>query len=228
VKRLERQVVTASDVLVTLTEADADRFRELARTPPVVLPPGYAPAVPRAAASCGPRPRRVVVVGSFDWHVKEANLRAFLEVADPLFAADAAEIRVVGRLSPDLAAQAGQWRATTFTGRVDDIGAELARARLGVIAELTGGGFKMKALDYVFHGVPVAMLAGSANGLPLEDGRSVLSYASIDDLARGVLAVLDDETRLARLAGAALDACSGRFDWEARGRALRAAIDDHE
>ena len=92
------------------------------------------------------------------------------------------------------------------------------------MAEPEGGGFKLKCLDYVFNRVPMAVLEGSAAGLPLEPGEAYLRFDGMDALADGVLGVLDDLPRLNDLQERAYRSAEAAFDWEARGRALRDAL----
>jgi glycosyltransferase involved in cell wall biosynthesis len=224
VARLERRLTDRAAVVTAITPEDQQLFEnDRAGAPVTLLTPGYDGGRVEERSWDG-LPRRCIVVGNFTWHVKAANLRDFVLAADPRFAASGAEIRVVGPITSearrDLEAQV---RATTFTGRVDDIAAELAQARLGIVAEQTGGGFKLKTLDYVFHRVPIALLTGSAEGLPLPSNAS-FEFGGMDALAAGALEALDDAARLEATATAAYDACVDAFDWRDRGQALRAAI----
>jgi len=227
VARLERRLVLAADVVTAITAEDAARFAAEVRpgAEVVTVAPGYDGYIADEARSLWATPRRAVVLGSFEWHVKEANLRAFLTAADPLFAAAGAELRVVGPVREEFAAEMRPLRATTFAGRVPEITSELLQARIGVIAETVGGGFKMKALDYAFHRLPIAMVEGSANGLPLRPPDSVLEFAGVDELAAGVLDALDAVDRLERVAERAFEAVRAQFDWSSRGRVLREAVE---
>jgi len=227
VARLERRVTHAAKVVTAITDEDAQRFRSRAgpTTEVITLPPGYDGHTIEQHRALARTPRRAVVLGSFEWHVKEANLRAFLAAADPLFADAGAEIRVVGPVRDEFVAEMRSLRATTFAGRVPDITSELGQARIGVIAETLGGGFKMKALDYAFHRVPIAMIAGSANGLPLRAGTSVLEFTGPEQLASGAARVLDRIDELEAVADRAFDEVSARFDWSERGQRLREAVE---
>ncbi len=191
----------------------------------MVLKPGYdGPRLARRVID-STTPRRVVVLGSLNWHVKQRNLQQFLEVADGAFAAAGIELVVAGE-APRAFLDRMQHRfaATRFTGYVDDVTSILAGARVGIVAEPLGGGFKLKSLDYVFHRVPMAVLAGSVAGLPLEAGKGYLRYENLDALVEGVSASVDDDTLLNSLHEAAFAACSARFDWGDRGRDLDAAL----
>jgi hypothetical protein len=104
--------------------------------------------------------------------------------------------------------------------------AEFAKTRLALLSEPNGGGFKLKALDYVFHRVPMVVESGSMTGLPLANGGGVLEFVDTHALVDGALTVLDDLDALNRVQEDAFERCAGSFDWEDRGRALRGAVLD--
>jgi hypothetical protein len=223
VARLEQRVVGAAELVTAITDEDAAAFRASGARRVVVLPPGYD-GEPVARRITGALPRRAVLFGNFQWHVKDANLARFLEVADPVFAAAHGELRVVGPAGERTRALGNRLRATTLVGWVDDPVHELASCRLGIVAEPVGGGFKMKTLDFVFNGVPLVVLAGSAKGLPLRDGESVVECPDETSLARTAVALIDDVGRLDALQRAAIAACAGAFRWSDRGALLRDEI----
>ena len=60
------------------------------------------------------------MVGSFEWHVKAANLRQFLLAADPVLAGAGIELVVVGRVPGAVLDELRpQLRATQFAGWVE-------------------------------------------------------------------------------------------------------------
>jgi glycosyltransferase involved in cell wall biosynthesis len=222
----ERWIARRSDLITTITEADAALFgAHVPDTPVLPLVPGYD-GTRVAERAVGPdRPRAVVLFGSYRWSAKQANLRIFLDQADPLFAAAGVEIRVVGDMPEDFRrALEGRYRAARFTGFVEDPAPHLAGARLAVVAEPIGGGFKMKLLEYIFNRVPVAALEVCASGLPGEVRAQMLLAPELDGLLQAVLAAIDDVPRLDALQRGAFLAADGAFDWADRGFALRDAM----
>jgi glycosyltransferase involved in cell wall biosynthesis len=218
-RRLERRLVEIADIVTAITPEDANRFLE--QHPDkcmVVLSPGYAGRrIPRRTITPA-LPRRAVFVGSFDWFAKRMNLEEFLAVADPVFAAAGAELQIIGDGAPAfLDGLRRQVRATEIVGPVPAVEPYLAEARLAIVPERTGGGFKLKVLEYVFNRLPVAALEGSVAGTPLRAPDTLLSFATMEDLARGAVAVLDDLPLLNRLQEQAYAACVDRFDWRQRG-----------
>jgi glycosyltransferase involved in cell wall biosynthesis len=225
-RRLEQRLLRRAALVVAITESDAARFaRDAPRASILVLTPGYR-GIPLATRTIDEAtPRQATIVTSLDWHVKQANLAAFVALADPVFAAADVTLAVAGGAPPELAARIQHTtRATTMLGRVDDLDPLLARTRIGVVAEPLGGGFKLKVLDYVFNRVPIAALAGSVEGVPLRPGTDILMFGDAAALARGVVAVIDDTARLNALQSNAFDQCRDAFDWATRGTAFAKAL----
>jgi hypothetical protein len=226
---LERRMVDRADFVTAVTPEDANRFAVRRPEKPIlVLSPGYAGRRLGARRICRDVPRRALLVGSFEWLAKQMNLKEFLAVADPVFAAAGMELQVVGNgeraffdsLRPGL-------RSTEIVGPVDDVDPYLDRARVAIIPERSGGGFKLKILDYIFNRLPVAALEQSIAGIPLEPRQSVLTFPHHEELARGVVNVIDDFSLLNRLQEQAFSACAGAFDWSKRGQWLMSALAGH-
>jgi glycosyltransferase involved in cell wall biosynthesis len=226
VAALEDRILRRVDLVSAITESDAAAFR--ARRPrlqTVVLPPGYDGTRVAHREITAAVPRRAVVAGSLMWRVKQFDLLSLLEVADARFAAAGAEIVVIGAAPPEFEAEVVRdTKATTMVGRVDSFATAFADARLALVSEPNGGGFKLKTLDYVFHRVPMVVQAGSVTGLPLGHGDGLLEYASVDALVDGALHALDDLETLNRLQNDAYARCEHEFAWTTRGEQLRDAI----
>ena len=226
VARLERHVSQHADLITADSPDDCDLFRDqypdkrIGWLPPLFL------GEPIADRRIDDRvPRRVVMLGSFDWLPKRRNLAEFLSAADPLFAARGIELQIVGAADPAfLDGLRSQVRATTFTGPVDDVRRYLAEARFGIAAERIGGGFKLKALDYVFHRVPMAALSGTIPGMPVHDGESAIISADAAALARRIVEAIDDFEMLNGLHARAYAACSRLFTVASVARLFRSFV----
>jgi glycosyltransferase involved in cell wall biosynthesis len=222
----ERRLARVADIIVTLTVEDANSLASLSPLSiKLVLPPGYNGPIAPNRQNVRATPRRVVIVGAYRWTPKEMNLSAFLETADPILEDAGIGIDVVGEVPDSFrTAWTRRVKATRFVGFVDDLGEFLAARRMGLVIEQTGGGFKLKTLDYIFNRVPIAAVKGSIAGLPLKPGMHYLYFESMQELAQGVAAVIDDDRRLNSLHQAAYEMCKTGFNWSDRGRALRDAL----
>ncbi len=226
-RRLENRMVAAADLVTAITPADAALYRiDHPGKRVEVLTPGFAGSRLPERHVDRSLPRLAVVVGSFRWIAKRMNLEAFVRVADPLFEAAAVRLQVVGDGEPALLdALQRDCRAVQLVGPVDDLTPYLRAARIAIVPELTGGGFKLKVLDYVFNRVPIFAMDGSVAGTPLRDEHSVRLFRSFQSLARAVVDTIDDTSALDRMQQQAFDLCDHRFDWAERGHRLAAAMD---
>jgi glycosyltransferase involved in cell wall biosynthesis len=224
VRAAERLLVEHSSLVTTVTEADAELFRADGANRVLVLPPGH-PRATRRDRVLSRGGRVAIMLTNLEWHVKRSNLMEFLSVGDEILAAAGIELRIVGPATREfLAKQEGAWRATRFVGAVERLDDELAPASVGVVYEPEGGGFKLKTLDYVFHGVAMAVLDGSMEGLPLRRHIDYAAASTAADLAREVVRLMDVPYESARMAASAIDRCADQFDWSSRGVSLADAL----
>ncbi len=219
---LERRICRKVDFISAITPEDAEFYREFVTGARVTANgPGYnGPRFPnhRITASL---PRKVVMSGSFEWIAKQHNLLRFLEVVDGLFGDAKVDLQIVGKAPPSFVQEVlRRFPRCSFAANVPSVSPFLSDARMGVIPEELGGGFKLKALDYLFHGLPLALLDGAAAGLPLDYERDVLSAPSLEELARRIVLCIDDHEHRRRRRAAAHAKCDSAFSWDDRGQDL--------
>jgi polysaccharide biosynthesis protein PslH len=221
----ELRFAAACDLIITLTAEDADHFRQLSSQMTfAVLPPGYRKKRRTQRAILSSTPRRVVAVGSFEWLAKQMNLFDFLLVADELFASAGIEFHIIGLVPAPLVSRLPKLRATLLRGDVDDIEAEFDQARGALVFDESGGGFKLKMLDYLFNCVPIFGLSQALSGLPLNVTEFVLHASSMKGLAELVCGSIDDIELLNRCQAGAAAAASGLFQWDDNGERLATAL----
>lgn len=228
--RMELALSRRANLISAITPRDAEIFRsEAPGVPVIVLPPGYAGEVPSGPARpiAPETPRRVVLAGAFEWLAKRRNLEAFLQAAAVPFQTARIAFQVVGKADPDwFAGLARRYPWASFKANVPSIGPYLDDARIGLIPEALGGGFKLKALDYIFRGLPLASVDAALSGVPLDPQREAIVAPDPAGLAEAVAAKIDDLDFLSRAAAGALDACRSSFRWEDRGVTLARALRD--
>jgi glycosyltransferase involved in cell wall biosynthesis len=103
---------------------------------------------------------------------------------------------------------------------------------MGLIVEEFGGGFILKTLEYLFHGLPLAGLVQAVEGLPLsspdhlilEPDTASLIAAGIAAVIAAVIGAIDDLDRLEAMRKTAYERCLAAFRWENRGQRLFKAL----
>jgi hypothetical protein len=97
------------------------------------------------------------------------------------------------------AAWSSRLKATRFHRYVNDLPAQFAATRLGIVAETMGGGFKHQTLDYLYSRVPVAAYEGALSGIPDDIRRHFLLRPDPTSLTRAIVDIVDDIDRLNRM-----------------------------
>jgi hypothetical protein len=228
VSTLERRIVQSMDLVTTITDedrrslgADADHRRAL------TLTPGYNGWVAGERRITSSTPRRVIIMGSFHWIVKQENIARFVKIADPIFQEHGIELDVVGEMPQTLlTALRARCRATHFHGFLTDVAPLLRRARIAIVHESIGGGFKLKLLDYIFARVPIATVSQAVAGLSDELQRAMLTNGSQAGLIADIVSHIDRFDELNRMQERAFSLGNEQFQWTVRGEQFRQAIFD--
>jgi glycosyltransferase involved in cell wall biosynthesis len=223
---LQRRIVSSVDLLTTITDEDR---RTLSVGMPtdrsLCITPGYTGQVVGARRITAATPRRALIMGSFQWVVKQANLTRFVEIADPIFKKQGIELDVVGDIPAALLdSLKARCQATHFHGFVTDVAPHLARARIGIVPEPIGGGFKLKFLDYIFGRVPVATVSQAVAGLSVDLQLAMMKNDSLAGLVDDIVSRIDRIDELNHMQELAFALGEAQFDWNARGERLLRAI----
>jgi hypothetical protein len=226
VATLERRILRAVDLLTTITEEDRSTLgAAMARDRSLTITPGYSGQIVSARRITAATPRRVIIMGSFQWVVKQANLTRFVEIADPIFKEQGIELDVVGDAPKALlAALKARCAATHFHGFVTDVAPYLERARMGIVPESIGGGFKLKFLDYLFGRVPIATVSQAVAGLSQELQLAMWKNDSLAGLVGDIVSNIDRIDDLNRMQERAFALGQAQFDWNVRGERLLRAM----
>jgi hypothetical protein len=215
-------------LLTTITDEDRrslgaglDRNRQLSLTP------GYSGWIAGERRITSATPRRVIIVGSFQWIVKQENIARFVAAADPIFKEHGIELDVVGEVPQTLLSKLrARCRATCFHGFVSNLAPLLTCARIAIVHESIGGGFKLKLLDYIFGRVPIATVSQAAAGLSDELQRAMLASRTQTGLIDRIVSHIDRFDELNRMQERAFALGNAQFKWSVRGERLLQAIAD--
>jgi hypothetical protein len=223
--RLERKAVQVCDFITVNTETDATLFRQ--NKPDLnylVVTPGFGGAR-RSQRPLANVPPNAIVLGSFLWVAKRMNVEAFLTAAAQVFPAKGIRLIVAGFMSDEYRkALSSRFPWADIVGPVEHTEAVLAQARVGVVPEQAGGGFKHKLLDYAFARLPIASLEIAMTGMPLKPHRDYLSAENMPALVETIAQRIRDTAALESMANNAYAVCEHAFDWDQRSRDMLQAF----
>ncbi len=202
-RRVEAELCARLDLVLAIREAEAEALRALApdtrvETVPLGIDMGrYRPRAPES-------PPVVALIASWEWAPNVDGGRAFLERGWPRVRALAPEarLRVVGKgLPSELASLAGQMGAEAV-GYVEDMSLEFARAAVLVVPLWMGSGIRVKIVEALAAGLPVATTTIGAEGLGLEPGVHAAFADTPESLGEAVAELLAQPDRARAMAEA--------------------------
>lgn len=226
----ERELFARCRLILAMQEGEADAIRRLAPSTRVeALPVGVD--FGRFRARSPVTPPVVALVGSWDWAPNADGAATFLARTWPRVRqlAPEARLRVVGKKLPVTLADATRRAGGEAVGYVDDMSIEFARAALLAVPIWIGSGVRVKIIEGLGAGVPIASTPLGAEGLGLVPGTHFALAESPEMLADAIVALLRDPARAQEMAEAGRAYAHKEFSLEAIGQRMvascRAAIE---
>jgi glycosyltransferase involved in cell wall biosynthesis len=217
-RRYEAWACRQADVVVAVSERDAEALRRIVPEKQVtVVPNGIDVAEYRswpARAGLELPPNSLVFTGKMDFR---PNIDAALWFAQHVFplireVVPDARFYVVGQRPHARLDVIRDRPGVTITGRVPETKPYIAGAAVYVIPLRSGGGTRFKVLEAMSLGRPIVSTSMGCDGFPVTDGREVLLADDPQAFADRVVALLKDRTREEALIAAASEFVVD-YDW---------------
>ncbi|MDD5556464.1 MAG: glycosyltransferase family 4 protein [bacterium] len=222
IERFERAACARTDAVVAVSTQDRDRLAAIGvdRGRVAVIPHGLDADRFRRADGAAVRRRHrlgggpvLVYHGTCSYR---PNSEAIAELATdilPRVRREGADARLLV-VGPDPPAHSPSPHIV-FAGGVaadEELADHLAAGDVAVLPIRSGGGTRVKILEYFAAGVPVVSTAKGAEGIPVEDGTHLLFAEEAADMAARALSLLRDAELRARLVAAGR-AFAAAHDW---------------
>ncbi len=177
-----------------------------------------------AATPKSETPRRLVFVGSMNYHANIEAVRYFVSEVWPDVRRRFPELTftIVGGNPPPAVVQLGEIGGVQVTGMVPDVRPYYSDAVAAVVPLLTGGGTRLKILEAMAAGTPVITTPLGCEGLDARDSRHLLIAEHAADWPRAIDRLRDPNFRDA-VVERARNLVHSRYDWSVIGGNLRSA-----
>lgn len=192
-RRWERRVMSQAAAVVAVTEKDARQLGAmLGRPVPVVV--NGVDCEHFAAARPTPEAQRVLFLGNYEYAPNVDAVEWMLDEILPRVWAHCPEARmsVCGYALPAEWAQRWSDPRIEWQGFVPDLLQLQSSSSVFLAALRHGGGSKLKVLEALAAGLPLASTAQGVSGLELRDGEDYLGGESAEQLANAVVRLLQD------------------------------------
>jgi glycosyltransferase involved in cell wall biosynthesis len=210
-RRMERRTLGNFDHVVVVSERERERLASSARSV-LVCPNGRDPSemLPDAPDAT------VAFVATMGWAPNVDAARWLVGEIWPAVQArvPGAQLLLVGK-DPTAAVRALACDNVQVTGTVADVTPYLARSRVVVAPLRSGGGSRLKILEALAMGRPVAATSIGCEGLEDLVGRGVIVADTAVGLADVIVGLLDDPERASVLGQTGHEAVEANHTWDA-------------
>jgi hypothetical protein len=215
--RIEKIANRMADGLTAITGGDQDSFASDApHVPSLLLMPGYDGPVVERRTIDEDTPMRLCILGGRGAFHKQMVLRIILDKIVQAGLHRRVIVDVVGGTTRTVDERSRAYDGVNFLGYVNDLREYMGGARLGLIPDEVGGGFKLRALTHAFMRVPMLALSKALHGMPFRDGIDFAGVVSVDEMVAAIPSLMTDDARLNFLQENAFSLCEGGFAWRDR------------
>lgn len=218
---LERKWFPQYDLLLTASEADARRVREIAPGCRARVYPNTIPSVPLPNT---PEDNAIAFSGNLEYLPNTSAVRFFHRQVWPVLRKrwPPLEWRVIGKNPHAVARLLAGDSQIRVVGPVDNAITALAAAKVVVVPMLAGSGTRVKILEAWAAGRAVVSTVLGWEGLPARHGEHLLSAEDPGDFAAAVSSLIESPQLRARLGAAGRELYATQFTWDAAWNILRA------
>ena len=170
-KKYELEVAESVDLLVPISPADETHFHQQGiRKPVITIPAGLSLEHYRFTSL--PGEPTLFFIGALDWMPNQEGLAWFLQTTFEKLALKVPSLRfhVAGRNAPDHFVQKLNHPQIQFHGEVEDAASFMEEYRVMVAPLLTGSGIRIKILEGMAMGRPIATTPVGIEGIAARNG----------------------------------------------------------
>ena len=191
----ERRYLAQFDTITTICDVDREMFSEILQGKRIeVLPPVID--IDKHNLSTNKIEDKFILCGAFHWEPKFINLQLLLHAQNiSLFKESGYELMIVGRANKgDVEYINKHYPGIYMTGTVDSVIPYYEKARISIVPELVGGGFKLKIAEAVQYGKPIVAIKGSVTDRTMISGKHYIEADTFEKLISKAIQLMGNRT----------------------------------
>lgn len=223
---LERRYLPRFDLVLTTSDADAERVLRIAPDARVAVVPNALPWIEEPSEIADSGPEVIAFSGNLEYHPNVTAVRFFRNEVWPELRRRRPNLvwRLIGKNERAVRSIVGSDPRIELTGSIEDPIAELARCKLAVVPLLAGSGTRVKIMEAWAARRAVVSSPIGAEGLPIEDGVNLALVHNPGEWIETVIGLLVDNEFRARLGAAGRSTYERELSWPAAWKRLAAGL----
>ena len=181
-KYYEKKFISQFDCITTICDVDKETFSTMFHKQIEVLPPVIN--IDNCKIDTSHIEDKFIICGAFHWGPKYVNLKLLLASKNiGKYKESGHELMIVGRANKkDVDYVNKNYPGIHMTGPVETVIPYYEKARIAIVPELVGGGFKLKIAEAVQYSKPIVAIKGSVTDKSMIPGKHYIEADNFDDL----------------------------------------------
>lgn len=181
-KYYEKKFISQFDCITTICDVDKETFSTMFHKQIEVLPPVIN--FDNCKIDTSHIEDKFIICGAFHWGPKYVNLKLLLASKNiGKYKESGHELMIVGRANKkDVDYVNKNYPGIHMTGPVETVIPYYEKARIAIVPELVGGGFKLKIAEAVQYSKPIVAIKGSVTDKSMIPGKHYIEADNFDDL----------------------------------------------
>lgn len=211
----EKRYLAQFDALTTICDIDKELLGKILPGMKIeVLPPVIDLSAPVFATD--KVEDKFIICGAFHWGPKYQNLKMLLASKNiGMFKKTGHELMIVGYANKsDVDYVNSHYEGILMTGPVDSVLPYYEKARIAIVPELAGGGFKLKIAEAVRYSKPMVAIKGSVTDKTMIPGKHYMEAVDFDDLIMKAIELMKQPEKQKDLVSNARELFKNRYTIE--------------
>lgn len=194
-KYYEQKFLAKFDVLTTICDVDKDLFTKILPGKRIEVLPPIIGIENHNNIQTDKVEDKFILCGAFHWEPKFINLQLLLHAQNiSLFKERGYELMIVGRAKEkDVKYINKHYSGIYMTGTVESVVPYYEKARISIVPELVGGGFKLKIAEAVQYGKPIVAIKGSVTDKTMIHGKHYIEADTFEELISKAINLMDNK-----------------------------------
>ncbi|MFO7869387.1 MAG: glycosyltransferase family 4 protein [Bacteroidales bacterium] len=213
VEKFERHHINTYDIIVPITQRDADTYYKMGNVKPsYVAPTGVF--VDELSVEKKQEVSSLFHIGGLDWAPNQQGLVWFLQECWPQIYARHPHVRfsIAGRNAPDWLIKEFSVPGVDFVGEVDDAKKYMAQHDIMIVPLLAGSGMRIKIIEGMAYGKAIFSTAIGAEGIPAKSGSEIVIVESADQCVSQIDYLVENPEKVYAIAKNARTFVQQKFD----------------
>ncbi len=204
-EKFEKKMLSAYDMLITITAKDDTYFKKQPGCPPSMVAPFGIDTEMYIPKPDNTKPNTICFIGALDWKPNQSSLIWFVEnVWKPLISENSQiYFHVAGRNAPQWIKDQLKINQIIFHGEVENAMDFISESEVLVVPLFSGSGIRVKIIEAMAMEKAIITTSAGCSGIACENGKHLIIANSANEFQNQIITLVGHKTKLLEISSEA-------------------------